>query len=185
VLAGVVAGCLFERVVLTGMQAVMSTPVTAPQVATSVFALSGPGYNVAQILSNTQGWSALALMLLLFAVLLRLVTRRLWAADLLGSLVFSVFLGGLVILGTEPRQSLAGFILFWLVCLVWMRMLRHFGFLAVLVVFSMGLTRFIPPVYTGWLASQSVTLQLIPIALAAAALWVIVSAESQPQLNRS
>ena len=77
---------------------------------------------------------------------------------------------------------IAGVTLFFLTCLVWMRVLRYFGFLAILVIFSMGFTRLVPPVYTGWLAAQSITLQLLPVVVAAAALWVILSAERRPAM---
>ena len=137
------------------MQILVSTPVTAPQLNAGSFGLSGPSHNVASILANAQLWLGVGLLLLVPAVLLRLLTRRLWAADLLGALIFSVFLGGLFILGTETRQMIAGLTLFFLTCLVWMRVLRYFGFLAILVIFSMGFTRLVPPVYTGWVAAQS------------------------------
>ena len=88
VLAGVAAGCVFERIALLGMQILVSTPVTAPQLNAGSFGLSGPSHNVASILANGQLWLGVGLLLLVPAVLLRLLTRRLWAADLLGAVIF-------------------------------------------------------------------------------------------------
>ena len=62
--------------------------------------------------------------------------------------------------------------------MVWVWILRRFGFLAMLVLFLTALPITATPfLFTGWMAGQTLALRLIPIAAAAWALWVIVSAQ--------
>jgi hypothetical protein len=56
-------------------------------------------------------------------------------------------------------------------------LIRRFGFLALAVDFTvMGVIAAAPVTASGWLAERVLPFQLIPIGLAAWALWVILSA---------
>jgi hypothetical protein len=105
--------------------------------------------------------------------------RNRLAADLVAALAFNTltFLGLWV--GTlEQRLFLA--VLFLIPSLIWIPMMRRFGFLTILVVWVTQLEmQTIPLKATGWIAHQTVVLHLIPVAIAAWALWVIASAESR------
>jgi hypothetical protein len=58
--------------------------------------------------------------------------------------------------------------------------MRRFGFLTILVVWATQIAiRALPLKATGWMAHQLIAVHLIPVALAAWALWVIVSANQE------
>jgi hypothetical protein len=65
-------------------------------------------------------------------------------------------------------------------CLSWLWMLQRLGLLPVLVVFTVFVTRFMPMVLEGWLAT-SIALHSIPLVIAALALWAVLAA--QPRLS--
>ena len=65
--------------------------------------------------------------------------------------------------------------------LVWMWMLRRFGFTSMLVVWIVQFSvMFTPLTTTGWMAGPSVAQHLIPVLVGAWALWVILSAQKWP-----
>jgi hypothetical protein len=66
-------------------------------------------------------------------------------------------------------------------CLSWLWMLQRLGLLPVLVVFTVFVTRFMPMVLDGWLATRSIALHSIPLVIAALALWAVLAA--QPRLS--
>jgi hypothetical protein len=109
-------------------------------------------------------------LLLILVVLIRLISRRLWVADVLGALAFSVV--GVGIIG-----PITGPIMMIVACLSWLWMLHRLGFLPVLVAFGMFATRFMPMVLDGWLVTRSLALHAIPVAIAAAALWAVLAAQ--------
>jgi eukaryotic-like serine/threonine-protein kinase len=179
VLAGLVAGSIFERVVLPGARLVFSSPLSADGLNG---VLAGTSRNLAEVWLVFVAGLVLAMLFLVIVVVLRLATRRLWLADVLGAFVFFGSLG-LGILGNSRLQAIAGFLLLSLVVLVWMRLLRQFGFLTVLVIFGLTAVRDMPFTLTGWLAARSITLQLVPVALAGACLWVTLSSERRPTIE--
>jgi hypothetical protein len=179
VLAGLAAGSIFERIVLPGGRLLLSARLTDPPDDI----LAGAAQNVALLSYGLINWLFLALLLLIIVVIMRLATRQVWIADVVGSfLLFGPL--GLDVLGGDSRpQMVAGFVVLAVVAFVWMRLLRYFGFLTVLAIFGMGSVRLMPFTLTGWLAERSITLQLIPIAIAAACLWAVVTAEHRPALE--
>jgi hypothetical protein len=167
-LAGVAAGLVFERILLLGGWAWLSSALSAsgdigPQLA------AAPAY-LSQVFAMIRVSLFLGLFLLIFVVLIRLLSRRLWVADVAGALVFSV-------LGVGIISPIVGPIMMMVACLSWLWMLKRLGFLPVLVAFSLSATRVIPMVLDGWLATRSVALHAIPIVIAAAALWVVLAAQ--------
>ena len=120
ILAGLTAGLVFERVVLLGGWAVLS-----PSLAT--FGDVGPQLaatpaNLSLVLGAMRQSLFLALMLLIFVVLIRLLSKRLWVADVAGALVFSVL--GITIIG-----PIAGPIMLFVACLSWLWLLQRLGLL--------------------------------------------------------
>ena len=66
----------------------------------------------------------------------------------------------------------------------WIPLMRRFGFLTIRAVWAFQLAETNTPLKaTGWVANQAIALHLIPIAVAAWALWVIVSAERRPGME--
>ena len=170
VLAGLAAGLVFERIVLIGGWASLSPSLVAfgdvgPQ-------LAGTPGNLSIVFGALRQSIFLGFVLLIFVVLIRLVSRRLWVADVLGALAFSVL--GLGLIG-----PIAGPIMMILACLSWLWMLHRLGFLPVLVAFSVFVTRFMPMVLDGWLATRSIALHAIPVVIAAAALWAVLAAQTR------
>ena len=62
-----------------------------------------------------------------------------------------------------------------------MWLLRRFGFLTNVIVWLVqGIALAWPLTITGWFAARSMAVHLVPVAIAAWALWVIVSRQRQP-----
>jgi len=84
--------------------------------------------------------------------------------------------------GGEQRLLLT--FLFLIPSLMWIPLMRRFGFLTILVVWATQLTtQSVPLKATGWMAHQLIALHLFPIAIAAWALWGIVSAENRQSME--
>jgi hypothetical protein len=168
-LVGLAAGLVFERVVLNGAWAFLSPALSLFGVSQQLQgALVSPERFVALPLGLFLG-----LMLLIFVVLVRLLTRRLWVADAAGALVFSVLGFGLI-------SPVVGPVIMFLGCVAWLWVLRRFGLLPVMVIFGLFPIRWMPSVLDGWLATPSIVLHSIPVAIAAVAMWVIVAGRPRP-----
>jgi hypothetical protein len=124
----------------------------------------------------------LCLALVTLVVILRPATRRLVVADVTASVLLSVAANAQNI--GRPGSLAAWMAFFTIVTMVWIWLLRRFGFLSLLAAWI----TFIPAVslpfqVTGWVASRTFPLQLIPVALAAWALWVILSSPRQASID--
>jgi hypothetical protein len=112
-------------------------------------------------------------------VLLRLAIRRVWIADGIAALLFQ--LPTLTFFGSGPWRILVALTFFSASSLAMLWLLRRLGFLAFLVywVFLQMLSPepFMP---TGWTAGPTIGWRVIPLAVAAWALWVIISREQRP-----
>jgi tRNA A-37 threonylcarbamoyl transferase component Bud32 len=124
-----------------------------------------------------------ALIYLAILVLGRMVFRKRLAADLVAAFTFNgitfiaLWTGDL-----QDRILLA--VLFLVPSLTWIPLMRRFGFLTILFTWvAQMFNQAIPLKATGWMASQLIALHLIPIAVAAWALWVIASSESGNQTH--
>jgi hypothetical protein len=77
-----------------------------------------------------------------------------------------------------PKERLIAGVAWILPSLVWIGMMRCFGFLTLLAVWALQQAMMSLAVTTGgWIGQRVIPLHLIPIAIAAWALWVILSAE--------
>jgi hypothetical protein len=116
-----------------------------------------------------------ALTLLAFIIVFRLALRKLWAADLLSAVFFWSFVIGR--LGGGIGHVAIASILYLAVSLSWIWVIRHLGFLAMLAGFwSQFPLLEIPFKSSGWMAERLIVLHLIPVAIAACALWAVLSA---------
>ena len=135
--------------------------------------LDGPATSLRLVLFYSFEALAYVILFIMTIVVLRLLLRRIWIADLVGSTLFSAVANTGAVTGAGVLLGVAYFILHALVML-WL--LRRFGFLAVLA----GLTAEFdlvtqPLVYSTWYTSRGL-LPVSMIALAAAwSLWVIVT----------
>jgi hypothetical protein len=143
-----------------------------------LFALNG----VAMFFSRTIFliWLALPLVVgfQLVVVLLRLLIRRMWIADTLGSVLFGALYfnpaNGLLV---NAVNVAAGAFAFY--TLVWS--LRRFGLLAPLALVAVALfADDVPFSPSSWYACRALLAWAIPVAIAAWALWVILSAQRKP-----
>ena len=165
VLVGLTVGSVFDLLAVPGARAAFSDRLAAMDVGGQLASLPA---NLGVLTDAFYRSARLGLMLVTFVVLVRLVSRRLWVADALGALTFTA-LGSVG--GMEP---VVGRSLNFVACLCWLWLLRRLGLLAFLTAFAMFPLQYMPLVLTGWLAARSITLHLLPVALAAVALWVIV-----------
>jgi len=176
ILAGLAGGSLIERIVLPGANATLSSNLDSGFGFVGAMLASTPA-NLAPAIQSVFITSLLALVLLILVVLVQLVTGRLWVADLLGALVIGMLGIGLSV------GPVVGSALLFLVSLAWLWMLRRFGLLSVVIAFSLGATRTMPFVLTGWLATRSITLQAIPIVVAALALSAVLAAQPRRAIH--
>jgi hypothetical protein len=110
----------------------------------------------------------------LLVVLLRLMLRRVWMADLLAALILGF--GGLGVFGPGIYRDFAAVVFYSLAGLLWLWIFRRFGLLAIFVTWATLLaTREASISLSGWYAARSLAVQLVPVSVAAWAVWVIVS----------
>jgi hypothetical protein len=117
---------------------------------------------------------------LLIVVLLRLLIRRVWIADVIAFLVFGL---GSVGPGntTNPKSFVLASVLSiaWTVGLLWV--LRRLGLLAVITTTMLSMAMSVAPItLTSWYGGRSLVLLAIPAVLACWALWVILTAGRRP-----
>ena len=109
----------------------------------------------------------------------RMALRKRLAADLAAALTFNL-VAMTVAWSGDRQQILFLVVLFMITSLMWIPLMRRFGFLTILVVWAHQMSiQGAPLKATGWVAHQTIVLHLIPIAVAAWAVWVIVSAENR------
>jgi hypothetical protein len=114
-------------------------------------------------------------------VLARLVVRKTWIADLLAVTFFN--LQGLARL-TEPSGEAVTAVATILLSLAHIWMMRRFGFLAVLTTFFFALPVVNTPlIASGWMAERSIALHVVPVVVAAWALWVIIRTQGKSNLE--
>jgi len=117
-----------------------------------------------------------AIGIVVFVVLIRLFVRRVWIADLLAALLLGVLFGRPWVY-QYPVDRVCGVVAAY--SALWL--FRRFGLLAlvasVVIVVAFGA---LPVSVTSWYAGRSVIALAVPAALAAWALWVILSAERRP-----
>ena len=139
-----------------------------------ISSLSSAPHSAAFILQRVGGAIFAALVVLVLVVILRLLTHRVWLADVLVAVLLGAGATGPWLYPNLPDH-------FWnamgVLALLWG--LRRFGLLAMLTYFATSLGLLFTPLSLdqSWYAGRSVVILLIPTAMAAWALWVILSAQ--------
>jgi len=124
------------------------------------------------------------LYLLVFVVVLRLVLRKLILADVMVSIYLAFQLMASPYFGGRPWNLAVGLAFFTMISMIWIWLLRRFGLLAMLTVWAFyESSSFLPLRTTGWVAERYIPFHLIPIALAAWALWVVLSTQRRPLMD--
>jgi hypothetical protein len=115
--------------------------------------------------------------MLVVIVLLRLMVRRVWIADLLGSAMFGIAVTGPYIYPAAADHVFAASLMF-----AYFWTLRRFGLLALIAATVAGqVTIELPMSLASWYAGLSLMAMLILAAGAAWALWVILSAKRRTE----
>jgi hypothetical protein len=126
-------------------------------------------YAIAWALATVYAVTALALF-----ILARLMISRTWIADTAAIVAFMVFF---------VESSVDAWPLSWVVMalsllrtLLWIFLWRRLGFLALLVIWQLSTVYAgVVNISTGWLATESMLVNAVPILLALWALWVILT----------
>jgi hypothetical protein len=142
--------------------------------------LNGSTFFSANLLTGGVAGMILGEGLLLIVVLLRLLIRRLWIADLIAFTVFGVaFVGPGYTAKPELFAVALTLSIIGAVSMLWL--LRRFGLLALVAATILTTTDMTAPIsLTSWYAGRSLVTLAIPALLAAWALRVIVSAQRRP-----
>jgi serine/threonine-protein kinase len=145
-----------------------SLPGVAMLAAQAVEYLGGPGELLSHWAGSMLGGLVEALLLLVAIVLLRFAIRKLWLADLAAAILIAIIIGG-------PRPQAVVLLPAWL---SFMWLLRRFGLLSFLVVYMMQRTLVFSPLrITDWVGMRFLPVHLLPLIIAAWAVWVILSAQ--------
>ena len=170
ILVAIVAAEVFGLIVRPGFTTVSG--------AFSVVQLGGTEFTF--LLGQTLLILAFGLAFALVAALLRQFIRNPLLAGLLLAVLFAIP-AGFEPYGNSPAWVFLSCGLFGTASLVWMWLLHRFGFLTNMIVWLVqGIALAWPLTITGWFAARSMAVHVVPIALAAWALWVIVSVQRQP-----
>jgi hypothetical protein len=112
---------------------------------------------------------------LLLMVLVRFVFRRLW----IGDAAFVLLLSALhVELYTHLQQTITMAVWETLTIVAYFWILRRYGLLSLAIFGFVGSMMVYPPVdWSRWYAGRALMVQLIPVAIAAWALWVVLPAQ--------
>jgi hypothetical protein len=181
VLAGLLAFFAADFIIDLVYAAVSGPPLApyAPRMAS----LNSPAHFAARLL-NAVGTAPLeGMIILVLAMLLRLLLRRVWIADLLTSVLLS--LGGGALDFSNPSHFAATAAAYVLSNYAFLWLLRRFGFLAVMAMALMtnlaGNTVPYTSSLTSWYAGRMLVGIAIQLAIGAWALWVILSAKRVTQ----
>jgi hypothetical protein len=178
ILAGLVA---MEAFSLVGVPLMISASSLIPAFSPEAASLSSTADGFAQVFRATGGILE-GLYLLILVVVLRLGLRKLLVADVMASVFMAlVSIAGGSWLAGRPWNQVVGLAFLTITSMIWMWLLRRFGLLAMLTVWAFyGSITFLPLRTTGWVAERYIPFHLIPIALAAWALWVVLSSPRRP-----
>jgi hypothetical protein len=137
-------------------------------------ALNGPAYAVSLLLFDAARSMGGTLAVLVLLVLLRLLVRRMWLADVLGA-----FLAGSLVSGVQAWVYPTAGLLPALVLGMYVKLilLRRCGVLALMVSVFIEFQLSLPLAVGSWYAGQSILLLAIPAGVSLWALWTILAAE--------
>ena len=176
VLAGLAAMMALERFGSRLLAWMMSAPMVANLFDAS---LESAAYPIVRLLGAIPNAVFAALAILVAAVLVRLLVRRVWLADLIAAVGFALWYvppfvgsgitGGLAVVYNIIRIALS----------LWL--LRRFGLLAVAAAWFAAFLDKVPYSPGSWYDGRTLTTLAIPALLAAWALWVVLSAQRRPR----
>jgi hypothetical protein len=171
-LAGILA---YLGVSAPGLALIWALGSGKPILIPRIDALSSAGYSLGFLSFEVTRALGAGMIILLVVMLLRRLTRRLWIAELIGAVLFGVL---------GPKWWVNPYTLFavyyTLSFYVFLLALRRFGLLALWVSTFLFFVLTLPVSLTSWYAGRSLAILLIPAAVAAWALWVILSAQRRP-----
>jgi hypothetical protein len=172
VLAGVLAATVMALLVFPALESLVTD---LPLAGARHDRLSGSIGSWAALARGVGAGPINALIFLLLVVLMRLSIRRLWPADVLAVALFNVP----NYFGMGESVTLMAMMLG--PSLVWIWLMRRFGFLSLLVLFTLApMLMFLPHhLDGGWLGQRLMIFYAVPLLVAAWAVWVIVSARQQ------
>jgi len=183
VLAGILANLAFGAA-MTGLQLVAMRFGSSwqPSLSSHLRQLDSVASLLSDWLFSMAAYLFVIIGFVLAVVLFRLLIRRVWIADIVGAIVFGAF--GLVA-GGNIYQNVIGALTFALAFYVEVRVLRRFGLLAqaTMVVVVYTLIPQMPVTFGSWYAGRELAGVIIMGAVAAWALWVIVSARRWPDME--
>jgi hypothetical protein len=107
-------------------------------------------------------------------VLCRLLIRHLWTADAIALAWFS-----LISISVAPSGSWLVPACFLAANFTWLWLMRRFGLLTFLTMFTFAPLLWLPHYMHGWLGARLLPAHLIPVAVAAWCVWVIVTANQR------
>jgi serine/threonine-protein kinase len=178
ILVGIFAWMAIVQGLVWALRILGSLP-PAPPAALALQSLTGPAVLAGNLLHGVQSAVFVTIVFLLLVVLSRLLLRKVWIADVVGSVLF-----GIVSLpqGAPPYVIAVLVVVYALLLYALLWVFRRYGFLALLaawLTYTIGLP--VLPSFTDWYAGGFLVSAGITVALAGAALWVILSAQRQPE----
>ncbi len=153
--------------------------VSAPPVApTGLAALNSTTSFVAGVLGAIGYVPVVGMVFLVLAMLLRLLLRRVWIADFFTAALVSLT-SGIALDFSNPYRLAATMAVYLLFNYIFLWLLRRFGLLAVMAMWLMNNLLMATPrtSFTSWYAGRMLVGIGIEVAIAAWALWVILSAK--------
>jgi serine/threonine-protein kinase len=116
-----------------------------------------------------------ALGYLAIFILFRVVLRKLWLADLCAALVFTA-ISVLVLQDGNDDTRIRSIALFLPPSLLWIALLRRFGYLSFIVAWMTSIWTTVTPLpVSGWMFERMLPAQIALVAVAGWATWVVVS----------
>jgi serine/threonine-protein kinase len=142
-----------------------------PQPITTVEIARG-SYAIEAWLFSIRGGLQASLGLLIIVVVLRLVLRRVWPADLIAALAVGAVISQA---GLDRVTDINGIVSGALAIFAVLFVLRRFGFLPFTLSWILSFPTLLPVMAGSWYAGRALAYQLVPLALAVWAAWVIAS----------
>jgi len=144
-------------------------PGFVPLVPLSFFPFQSNTTLASQLLLDVGGSIAVSLGMLLASVVLQVLCRRRWIADVATAMLFGL-------MGLYAWSGVVGFLNNALYMYLGLVILLRFGFLALWArTWAYGVVTVVPPAFTGWLAGRYFFALGLPIAIGVWALWVILT----------
>jgi serine/threonine-protein kinase len=179
----VLAGVCLELTFFAGLGVVFSRLQSVPGVPVFIASLQGGAVPLGAVFDLAVNALVYAIGFVLIIVLLRLLLRRLWIADALGS----VLIGAVLNTDTTSVESESIVRIYFVLnawALLWL--LRRFGLLSMLAAILMEFILVSQAPYVAWdswYRSWSLLPGVLVVSVAVWALWVILSAQRSPSTD--